>query len=69
MLTREKMKKITLYKLGDFVDFETGPLISNSQLIGRFEITAAYDYKSKYFGNVMRFQGVSIPSQLKVVHL
>ena len=63
----QKKEKITLYKLGDFVDFESGPLISNSQLIGRFEITAAYEYESKHFGNVHRFQAVSIPSQLKVV--
>jgi len=66
LLKKQNNKKITLYKLGDFVDFETGPLISNTRQIGRYEVTAGYDYESKYFGRVIRFQGISIPSQLKL---
>lgn len=63
----DSIKKITLYKLGDFVDFESGPLIANTSQIGRFEIVTAFDYESKHFGNVQRFQAISIPSQLKVI--
>lgn len=58
--------KVSLYKLGDFVDFETGPLIANTSQIGRFEIAAAYNHESNHFGTVQRFQGIAIPSQLKV---
>lgn len=58
--------KVSLYKLGDFVDFETGPLIANTSQIGRFEIAAAYNHESNHFGTVQRFQGIAIPSQLKL---
>jgi hypothetical protein len=34
--------------------------------MGRYEITSAYNFESKYFGNVQRFHAISIPSQLKV---
>ncbi len=59
-------QKVTLYKLGDFVDISKGPMISNTSLIGRFEITGIFDIKTPKGDDIQRVQGVSIPSQLNL---
>ncbi len=59
-------KKITLYKLGDYVDISKGPMISNTNLIGRFEVTGLFNIKSKKYGEIQRLQGVSVPKDLNV---
>ena len=58
--------KITLYKVGDFVDISKGPMISNTSIIGRFEVTGIFDYKSLNGLDLQRIQGVSIPTQLNL---
>jgi large subunit ribosomal protein L39 len=54
--------KIILYKVGDFVDISKGPMISNTSIIGRFEVTGIFDYGV----DLKRIQGVSIPTQLNL---
>lgn len=58
--------KLTVYKVGDYVDISKGPMISNTSLIGRFEITGIFDMETKSYGNISRIQGLSIPYQLNV---
>jgi large subunit ribosomal protein L39 len=61
-------QKITVYKVGEYVDISKGPMISNTSLIGRFEITGLFDIKSKNHGDIQRVQGVSIPKDLNVLN-
>lgn len=56
--------KVTVYKVGDFVDMSKGPMISNTSLIGRFAVTGIFDIKSSNGIPLQRIQGVSIPEQL-----
>ena len=58
--------KITLYKVGDYVDISKGPMIASTSLIGRFEVTGLFDVKSSKYGSVQRIQGVSIPKELNL---
>lgn len=59
-------KEITVYKLGEFVDISEGPMIADTSLIGRFNLTNIFDVESSKFGKIQRTQGISIPSQLHV---
>lgn len=60
-------KDITVYKIGEFVDLANGPMIANTSLIGRFNITNIFDIESSKYGSIQRTQAVSIPSQLQVI--
>ena len=60
---------LIVYKLGDFVDISQGPMISNTSLMGRFEITGIFDLDTNSYGKIQRIQGISIPYQLKVKNL
>lgn len=57
---------VTVYKLGDFVDMSKGPMMSNTSLIGRFEVTGIFNLDNKNYGKLQRIQGVAIPKQLPV---
>lgn len=59
-------KDITVYKLGEFVDMSNGPMISNTSLIGRFNMTNLFKIESPKYGKIHRAQGISIPSQLQL---
>lgn len=59
-------KDITIYKMGEFVDLANGPMIANTSLIGRFNLTNIFDIESSKYGTVQRTQAVSIPSQLQL---
>ena len=62
----ESKKKVSLYKVGEYVDISKGPMIANTSLIGRFELTGIFDVQSKH-GIIQRIQGVSIPQDLHVI--
>ncbi|CAF0887394.1 unnamed protein product [Brachionus calyciflorus] len=62
----EQDKLISVYKLGEFVDISKGPMISSTDMIGRFEITNIFDIETENYGLIQRIQGVSIPSQLQL---
>lgn len=60
-------KCLTVYKLGDFVDISKGPMISNSSLVGRFEVAGVFSLDAPNAGGqIQRIQGVSVPTQLQV---
>lgn len=59
-------KNVTIYKLGEFVDLADGPMISNTSLIGRFNLTNIFNIESSKYGVIQRTQAVSIPSQLQL---
>ncbi|KAL7677304.1 hypothetical protein ACOME3_003540 [Neoechinorhynchus agilis] len=58
--------RVSLYRIGDFVDISQGPMISNTQQLGRFEICSIHNIDSKSYGRLQRVQGVSIPAQLRL---
>jgi large subunit ribosomal protein L39 len=57
---------VTVYRLRDHIDITRGPLISTTQQIGRFSVTAAHDIDSPDFGPLKRIQGLAIPRQLPI---
>lgn len=57
---------VTVYRLSDHVDITRGPLISTTQQLGRFSVTAIHDIESPDYGALNRVQGVAIPSQLPI---
>jgi large subunit ribosomal protein L39 len=57
---------VTVYRLHDHVDITRGPLISNTQQIGRFSVTAIHNIYSPDFGTLKRLQGLAIPRQLPI---
>lgn len=69
ILSKSETKgSITVYRLGDFVDISKGPMISNTSLIGRYEIGGVFELVTSSNGPIHRFQGVSMPTQLRVSH-
>jgi len=54
---------VTLYRMGDHVDITRGPLIANTNQIGRFTLSAIHDIESD-LGKLQRVQGLAIPKQL-----
>jgi len=61
--------KITLYKIGDYVDISGGPMIGRTGLLGRrCSITAAHHVS--HDGTLMyRFQGVALPKDVHLNHV
>lgn len=60
----EQNEYLTVYKLGDFVDISKGPMISNTSLIGRFQVAGIFNLDTESYGQIQRIQGVAIPVQL-----
>ncbi|XP_078416475.1 large ribosomal subunit protein mL39 [Cetorhinus maximus] len=60
-------KLVKLYRCGDFVDVSDGPHISRTSVCSQYEITAAHNLNTTQSGLVRRFQGVSLPLQLKTL--
>lgn len=59
--------KITIYRCGGLLDMSVGPMISNTDQIGRITLAAVHPFESnsdKYKGIFYRFQGISLPQQL-----
>ncbi|VDK55647.1 unnamed protein product [Gongylonema pulchrum] len=53
-------QEVIIYRMGDFVDLPEGPLIPNTNQIGKFSLT-----KVEHDGVEYRFSGVSVPKDLK----
>lgn len=59
--------KITVYRCGGLFDISIGPMISNTNLIGRITLAAVHPIEStesEHKGILYRFQGVSLPQEL-----
>jgi len=57
---------VTIYRLADHVDITRGPLISSTQQIGRFAVTAVHDIDCPDYGKLKRIQGLAVPQQLPI---
>lgn len=60
--------QITLYRIGDHIDISKGPMISNTNLIGRCTIVAIHNVEIEEEENIYRFQGVAIPKGIHLNH-
>ncbi|XP_051870673.1 39S ribosomal protein L39, mitochondrial [Pristis pectinata] len=60
-------KLVKLYRCGDFVDVSDGPHISRTGVCSQYEITAAHNLSTSRPGLERRFQGISLPLQLKTL--
>lgn len=61
--TALKRDDVTLYRVGDHIDFSVGPMMSSTGHLGRVTVTAVHK-----IGSLFRFQGVAIPSTLRMSH-
>lgn len=57
--------KITLYRIGDHIDISKGPMIGNTNLIGRCTITAVHNITDTE-ENIYRFQGIALPQGIRL---
>lgn len=61
--------KVTLFKAGDHVDISKGPMISNSNQVGRITVTSIHKLETDIQGGpIYRFQGVALPSSITINH-
>lgn len=61
--------RVTVYRCGGLLDISVGPMISNTNQIGRISLAAVHPFESEsqqHNGVFYRFQGVSLPQQLPV---
>lgn len=59
--------RVTVYRCGGLIDISIGPMISNTNQIGRISLAAVHPFdtqSSEHKGIFYRFQGVSLPQQL-----
>lgn len=61
-------EKITVYRIGDYVDISKGPVVGNTGLIGRSTIAAVHRIHNEDGESLYRFQGVAIPSGILLNH-
>lgn len=59
--------KVTLYRVDDYIDISCGPMIANTSMIGRANVTAVYKLNSA-IENLYRFQAIALPAQLPITH-
>lgn len=58
---------ITLYRIGDFVDISKGPMMANTNQLGRVTVAALIPLqKSSVSPTLYRFQGVALPADFLV---
>ncbi|XP_041373629.1 39S ribosomal protein L39, mitochondrial-like [Gigantopelta aegis] len=62
----ESGSRITLYRMGTHIDMSCGPLISSTNHIGRFSVSAVHSIESSDFGSLSRVQGVALPTSVKM---
>lgn len=61
--------KVTLFKVGNHIDISRGPMISNTEQMGRITVTGAHRLQADLPGGPLyRFQGVALPSCLIINH-
>ena len=61
-------ERVTLYRIGDHIDISVGPMVSNTNQIGRGMIVAVHPVKSTDGVPLYRFQGLAIPESLRLNH-
>ncbi|XP_012283942.1 39S ribosomal protein L39, mitochondrial isoform X2 [Orussus abietinus] len=64
----EHYKTITLYRIGDHIDISRGPMVGNTNLVGRATVTAVHKIQSDDVECLYRFQGVALPHGIRLNH-
>lgn len=59
--------KVILYRVGDHIDISRGPMLANSNFVGRTTVTAVHKLDSDV-QNLYRFQGISLPKDINLNH-
>ena len=54
---------IVLYRVDDHVEISNGPMIANTGLFGRHQLTAVHPVTYHGVGQLYRFQGIALPAQ------
>lgn len=66
-ISEENNGKVSVYRCGGLLDLSVGPMISNTNQIGRITLASVHPFESEsenLNGVFYRFQGVSVPQQL-----
>ncbi|XP_075238370.1 mitochondrial ribosomal protein L39 isoform X2 [Lycorma delicatula] len=58
---------IVLYRVADHIDISRGPMIANTEFIGRATISAVHQLQTD-LGKLYRFQGVALPTGILLNH-
>ncbi|KAF5280129.1 hypothetical protein FQA39_LY18131 [Lamprigera yunnana] len=62
--------KVTLFRAGDNVDISKGPMVSNTNHLGRTTIASVFKLKTDILGSpIYRFQGVALPQSIVLNHV
>ncbi|KAG7211803.1 hypothetical protein KM043_011034 [Ampulex compressa] len=67
-IAKKNNNKITLYRIGDYIDISKGPMVGNTYLMGRSTIASVHKLQSESIENLYRFQGVAIPRGIILNH-
>lgn len=61
--------KVTLYKADKHVDISKGPMVANTDHLGRITVTSVYRLKAEGLEEpIYRFQGVALPRSIVLNH-
>lgn len=61
--------KITLFKVDKHIDISRGPMIANTNQIGRFTVTNVIKLDTDIKGHpIYRFQGIALPKSIILNH-
>lgn len=66
-ISEDNHGKVSVYRCGGLLDLSVGPMISNTNQIGRITLASVHPFESRsenLNGIFYRFQGVSVPQQL-----
>ncbi|XP_061165514.1 large ribosomal subunit protein mL39-like [Saccostrea echinata] len=58
--------RVTLYRLKDYVDVTTGPLIASTFFISMYNIVKVFHMKCPVNGDITRVQGIAMPPELQI---
>ncbi|XP_076644462.1 mitochondrial ribosomal protein L39 [Halictus rubicundus] len=65
-IAKANEEKVVLYRVGEHIDISKGPMVGNTNLIGRSTITAVH--KLPQNDSVYRFQGIALPKGILLNH-
>nr|AEE63539.1 unknown [Dendroctonus ponderosae] len=60
--------KVTLFKVGSHIDISRGPMLPNTNQMGRVTVTNAIKLDTDIKEPIYRFQGVALPRSIRINH-
>lgn len=67
-IAKSNEKNVVLYRIGEHIDISKGPMIANTNFIGRCTIASVHKLSTDQFGTLYRFQGIALPVGLLLNH-